>query len=111
MRSAFIMFAALAAATPAVAATFKSEAHDHTVAVFSSSKTLEHCSLLQEFSFMNDGERKKTQISCNIEVQPGNHLEVCQVTHELVVEPKLVGPVKIDKCEPGPKPGAAIQKK
>ena len=42
MRVPLIFLAALAA-SPAGAATFKSEAHGHTVAVFSSSKTLEHC--------------------------------------------------------------------
>ncbi len=111
MRPAFIFFAAFVATTPAAAATFTGEAHDHTVIVFSTSKTYEHCRMSQPFSFTHEGERLTTATTCNIYVVPGVHKEACRATHDLIVDPKIEGPVTIEKCEPGRDPAASPKKK
>ncbi|MGZ6242534.1 MAG: hypothetical protein ACXWN9_08110 [Candidatus Binataceae bacterium] len=99
MRSAAFLIAALTAA-PAAAATFTSEAHDHTVVVYSSSKVPEHCELSQPFSIMSEGQRQTTAITCHVDIEPGNHREICKITHDQVVDPKLEGPVQVKECGP-----------
>lgn len=80
------------------AATFEAEAKGDTVAVYSTSKKKEFCQLKNTFSFVVEGKRFTTTQTCNVNVVPGTHLEVCKVKNAEISQPKIEKPVDILSC-------------
>jgi hypothetical protein len=92
-----------AAALPAAqAATFVAEGKGDTVIVYSSGTKKEACQLKNSFSYLFKGERYTTTQTCNVDVLPGQHLEVCRVKHADIVEPKIEKPVEVVSCTDKP---------
>jgi hypothetical protein len=99
----YALLAALLCATgSAQAATFVAEAKGDTVVVYSTSKAKEECQIKNTFSYLFKAERYTTTQTCNISVLPGNHVEVCRVQDEVIVEPKIEKPVAVVSCTPKP---------
>ncbi len=90
------------AASAAQAATFVAEGKGDTVVVYSTATKKESCELKNSFSYLFKGERFTTTQTCNVDVVPGEHLEVCRVKHSDIVEPKIEKPVQIVSCTPKP---------
>ncbi len=80
------------------AATFVAEVKGDTVTVYSTSKKKEKCQLANTFSYVVNGERYTTTQKCSVEVEPGNHLEVCHVKHSDINQAKIEKPVEVTAC-------------
>lgn len=102
MKYALAAFAAAAlgisAAAVANAATFVAEVKGDTVTVYSTSTKKEACQLKNTFSFVVEGKRFTTTQTCNVEVDPGTHLEVCKVTASEINQAKIEKPVDVLAC-------------
>lgn len=75
--------------------TFTATAGGNTITIFSHSDTEEICEAVVPFSFIHEGERKPTETKCNyVSIIISDNAEVCSVTHQDIVEPKIEGPVR-----------------
>ena len=80
------------------AATFEAEVKGNEVKVFSTSTKKEGCMLKNSFSYLFKGERFTTTQTCNVNVLPGKHREVCHVKHTDIVEGKIEKSIEIVSC-------------
>lgn len=93
-----IGLAAMVSLASAQAATFVAEVKGDTVTVYSSSKKKERCDLKNTFSYVVGGNRFTTTQTCVVEVEPGDHLEVCHVKHADINQAKIEKPVEVVAC-------------
>lgn len=91
------LFTVLAIGT-AHAATFVAEAGDHSMVVYSTATKKEACIVKNAFSYVFDGKREMRTQTCNVNVLPGNHLEVCKVAHSDLNDVKVEKPVEVVSC-------------
>ncbi len=91
------VFAAFAIGT-AHAATFAVEVGDHSMTVYSTATKKEVCVLKNAFSYVFNGQRETRTQTCNVNVLPGKHLEVCKVAHSDLNEIKIEKPVEVLSC-------------
>lgn len=101
----YILAAALAVLTvgtasigAAEAATFVVEVGDHKMTVYSTSTKKESCTLKNTFSYTVQGQRYTRTQTCNVDVLPGKHLEVCKVQAEDLNDTKIEKPVEVVSC-------------
>jgi hypothetical protein len=100
--AALLATAALAPTASAVAATFVAEAKEGAVTVFSTSKAKESCKIHNTFSYVFESTRYTTTQTCNVDVLPGKHIEVCNVKDPVLSAPKIEKPVEVVSCAPQP---------
>ncbi len=108
---AFLKSASLAAAVLAVlaiaamaggtarAATFVAEVDGHKMTVYSTSKKKEACTVKNTFSYVVEGVRYTRTQTCNVDVLPGEHLEVCKVQADDLNQTKIEKPVEVVSCQ------------
>lgn len=81
------------------AATFEAEIKGNTVTVYSSSKKSEACVLKNTFSYVVEGKRYTTTQVCNVQVVPGDRVDVCHATSTDINQAKIEKPVEVVSCE------------
>mgnify|MGYP003676881720 CR=1 FL=1 len=80
---------------PTEAATFTATAEGNTITIYSTSDKEEICSLLVPFSYWYEGKREYTSTRCpDRSIIVSEKSEVCNASHELIVNPKIEGPVQ-----------------
>ncbi len=82
-------------AIPTEAATFTATAEGNTVTIYSASDKEEVCNLSVSFSYWHKGKREYTTTRCpDGKIAISEKSEVCSASHELIVNPKIEGPVE-----------------
>jgi len=77
------------------AATFTATAEGNTVTIYSASDKEEVCNVTVPFSYWYEGKREYTTTYCpDRQISISDKLEVCNASHEMIVNPKIEGPVE-----------------
>lgn len=86
--------------TSADAATFRAELHSRGYVLYSTFEKPEICEVNVYFTFMHEGKREKGESLCTLKRVPeGKDVQFCSFSHERMVDPILIAPLKVT-CQP-----------
>lgn len=90
-KSCLMIFSvALLAAPHAMAAKFSAKADEGVVIVYSTSTKAEHCRVMANFTYLENGKREEGWTSCgDVITKPGKDIEVCRFEDPRVVAPLI----------------------